>query len=302
MGHDQLFKDFLRAFLREFLELFFPDAAARLNFKTAHFLDKELFTDVPEGSVREADLVAQVETLDGEPELLLIHIEVQADRERYFQERMYQYYALLWLRYRLPIFPIAVYLATSPGQPSTETYRVVLLGHEVLRFVYECVGLSALAASEYWAMGSPVAGALAALMDRSSVSEPLTLRALMLKRVAQSDLDDARKFLLVNFIQTYYPLAADEGEAFERLLFQADFREVPEMQVTWADKMKEEGRQAGVLQARREILLRQLTRKFGSLPDEVTSRVNALQSIAELDAYLDRLVTAESVEEMRFGG
>lgn len=29
MGHDQLFKDLLRAFLPEFLELFLPDAALR---------------------------------------------------------------------------------------------------------------------------------------------------------------------------------------------------------------------------------------------------------------------------------
>ena len=34
-----------------------PDVAARLDFTTLEFLDKELFTDFPEGSVREADVV-----------------------------------------------------------------------------------------------------------------------------------------------------------------------------------------------------------------------------------------------------
>ena len=55
MGHDQLFKEFLRAFFRDFLELFCPDIAARLDFGTVRFLEKELFTDFPEGSLREAD-------------------------------------------------------------------------------------------------------------------------------------------------------------------------------------------------------------------------------------------------------
>ena len=72
MGHDQLFKEFLRAFFRDFLELFCPDIAARLDFGTVRFLEKELFTDFPEGSLREADVVAEVDTQDGIEGLVLV--------------------------------------------------------------------------------------------------------------------------------------------------------------------------------------------------------------------------------------
>jgi len=72
MAHDQLFKDLLQAFFREFMELFFPDAAARLDFSSVVFLDKEVFTDVPEGAVREADVVARVQTITGETEVILV--------------------------------------------------------------------------------------------------------------------------------------------------------------------------------------------------------------------------------------
>ena len=113
MSHDQLFKDLLRSFLRDFLELFFPDDARRLDFQTLSFLDKEVFTSFPEGSMRTADLLAQLDTVNGEPKLLLIHLEVQATHERNFAARMYEYYALLWFRLRLPIFPIVVYLSWS---------------------------------------------------------------------------------------------------------------------------------------------------------------------------------------------
>ena len=65
MGHDQLFKRFFSEFLQDFLELFYPEVAARLDFTTLELLDKELFTDFPEGSVREADVVARVQTREG---------------------------------------------------------------------------------------------------------------------------------------------------------------------------------------------------------------------------------------------
>jgi len=78
MGHDQIFKEFLRAFLKDFLELFFPKDEARLDFGALRFLDTESFTSFPEGSSRQEDIVAEFHTRDGAPEHLLVHIEVQA--------------------------------------------------------------------------------------------------------------------------------------------------------------------------------------------------------------------------------
>ena len=69
MGHDQLFKTVLEGLLQGFLELFFPEVAARLDFETMRFIDKEVFANVPKGEVREADVVARLETLEGEPEM-----------------------------------------------------------------------------------------------------------------------------------------------------------------------------------------------------------------------------------------
>ena len=47
LGHDQLFKALLEKFFRDFLELFFPAVAERLDFGTLAFLDKGLFADLP---------------------------------------------------------------------------------------------------------------------------------------------------------------------------------------------------------------------------------------------------------------
>src|SRR5207302_742646 len=108
-AHDQLFKDLLRAFFREFVELFFPDVAQRLEFTRAVPRDKELFTDVPRGKQRELDLVTEVPTREGKPEVVLIHVEVESGR-RPMGARMHEYYMLLRLRLRLPVLPVVIYL------------------------------------------------------------------------------------------------------------------------------------------------------------------------------------------------
>jgi len=47
MGHDQLFKQVIESFFADFLRLFAPDNAARLDLSTVTFLNMEVFTDIP---------------------------------------------------------------------------------------------------------------------------------------------------------------------------------------------------------------------------------------------------------------
>jgi len=115
MRHDQLFKAVLQNCFDDFLKLFYPDVAERLDFATLRFLEKELFTDFPEGSRREADVVAEVKTRDGDPELVLVHVEVQSRSERDFGRRMFRYYMALLLRYSAPVFPVVLFLHGGSG-------------------------------------------------------------------------------------------------------------------------------------------------------------------------------------------
>ncbi len=89
------------------------------------------------------------------------------------------------------------------------------------------------------------------------------------------------------------------------------------MEVMWADRMRAkwekegwkkgekkgltDGRREGEREGKRETLLRQLTKKFGSLSEDVTTRVRSLESVDELDVYLDRVLMATSLEEMELG-
>jgi predicted transposase YdaD len=310
MGHDQTFKEFLREFLRDFLALFFPDVEARLDFGELQFLDAESFTSFPEGSSRTADVVAQVRTRTRAKELLLVHVEVEATRRVEFRERMFEYFALLWTKHRVPIIPIAVYLRGGRAPLKDEEFVLKLFGREQLRFRFPAVALARFEAREYVEKGSAVAATLAALMSRRRIRAPVPLRLSMVERVVQSGLDDARKFLLLHIIETYFVLAGVQRDEFDRALLQERYREVRKMQMTWMEKIekksrkegREEGLKEGLLEGKRETLRRQLETKFGPLPEEMISRVRAVQSLPELDNYLDRVLVAASLEDMGLRG
>lgn len=169
------------------------------------------------------------------------------------------------------------------------------------------MSLAHLNAEEYVGKGNAVAVTLAALMNRRKVREPLTLRALMLRAVHESGLDDAEKFLLKIIIEAYFELDAEQAERFERE-FSKEFEEVKQMDIMWGERMKakwakeglQEGREKGLIDGKREALLRQLAKKFGSPSEDVTAHVRGLESVDEIDVLLDRVLTAMSLEEMEF--
>ena len=73
-----------------------------------------------------------------------------------------------------------------------------------------------------------------------------------------------------------------------------EYRDVQDLELTWADKLLLKGE----LKGRRETLLRLLAQKFGPLPESATARVEAYESVDELDACLERILTVTTLEEL----
>jgi hypothetical protein len=211
MSHDQLFKELLREFLPEFMVLFLPEIAARLDFTGVEFLDKESFTDFPEGAVRESDVVALVHTVDGEPEVLLVHIEVESQRRGTFPERFWEYYSLHRLRRRRKVIPIVLYLSPGSVGLGMERYDDTVLGRTYLTFAYHVVGLADLNADSYWNQNE-LAVALSAAMRPAALGR-LEQKWHALVQIAQSPLNDARKLMLANVVESYLKL--NETDAAE---------------------------------------------------------------------------------------
>src|SRR5699024_2738880 len=103
--HDCLFKELIQTFFQEFMQIFFPEAYADIQYSTVTFLEQELFTDIVKGEKRRIDIMAEVKIKDRD-ELILVHIEPQSYYQEGFHERMFIYCSRLYEKYRKPILPI----------------------------------------------------------------------------------------------------------------------------------------------------------------------------------------------------
>src|SRR5699024_4220078 len=90
INHDKLFKQLIRYFFDDFLEVFFPEIYKQIDLASISFVSGEVFTDVVKGSSRRLDMVVETKLRDTEA-IILLHVESQSSVQYDFNERMFQY-------------------------------------------------------------------------------------------------------------------------------------------------------------------------------------------------------------------
>jgi hypothetical protein len=82
-------------------------------------------------------------------------------------------------------------------------------------------------------------------------------------------------------------------------------QEVSAMGRAIADELRAQGRKEGrkeeAVRARQQTLLRQIRRRFGELPAETVTAVEAATSVEQLDSWLDRVITAATLVAVGIG-
>src|SRR5262245_37524430 len=127
IDHDRIFKELIKTFFVEFVEMFLPDVYADLDQSSIEFLDKEVFTDVTSGEKHEVDLIVKAR-FRGQDWFFLFHIEAQADNRTSFPRRMFTYFARLHEGHGLPVYPVVVFSYDTPLRPEPDFYRVEFPG------------------------------------------------------------------------------------------------------------------------------------------------------------------------------
>ena len=285
IDHDRLFKELLTTFFREFIELFAPALAARVEWASLHFLDKEIFTDVTEGERHEADLIAQVRLSDGEGHeeaFFLIHVENQASKQAGFAERMFHYFARLRAKHRLPIYPIVLFSYDKPRALEPDFFRIAVADLSVLEFRFHAIQLNRLSWRDYVKHQNPIASALMAKMQIAP-HERAKVKLECLRLMLTLRLDPARMKMITGFVDTYLELNREEFQEFNRELAKeapAKQKEVMEITGNWMKEGWEKGLKQGEAKGRREgestLVLRQLPRRVGPLTKKLEKQVRAL--------------------------
>ena len=297
--HDRLFKEFLHRFLREFMEIFFPVEAARLDFTTVAFLQQELVINLPGQVLRLTDVVAELNTLDGEPEAIILHVDVEANKPKPLPKRMFDYYALLRILLQRQVLPIALVLKPGVGGLKWHRYTEKLFDQELIRFRYGQVGLRDLKSAEYLALNHPVAAMLATLM-KPAESSTAAVKLNALQIVVKSNLTEGDKLFLIKMVETYLPV----GQVFDAQ--EEVMQALAEVELTWVDralqegeqKGRQEGRQEGVQAGMRQLLLLLLAQKFGDLPVEFVERLNAITDPATFAQLSSQVLTAQRLSDI----
>ena len=95
-------------------------------------------------------------------------------------------------------------------------------------------------------------------------------------------------------METYVQLDAAAQEEYDALLAEEGHEEVATMEMTWADRLRQEGFEAG----KRDLLLEQLERRFRPLPQTTVQRVSSLTSSDELSRLAARVLDAPSLDDL----
>ena len=213
---------------------------------------------------------------------------------------MFEYYTQLRRDSGMPVLPIGLYLRVGLEGTGWDAYEEYFWDHRLLRFEYAYVGLPSLPAEEY-ASGKHLLGvALSALM-RTPRERRVELHAESLKRIALSNENDLRRFLLAECREAYVNLDESQRQQFEALLDTEHYREAKPLMITTYERGKAdgklEGKAEGKLEGWRDTALLQLDAKFGPLTPAIQQRVAELAP-ERLRQLLVDIVKAPSLKEL----
>lgn len=304
MEHDRLFKELLRTFFYEFLELFLPKVARYVDRTHLEFLDKEVFTDVTTGQRHEADLVVKTR-FQGKGAYFLVHVEHQASKQGRFPKRMFSYFARLYEKFDLPVYPVAIFSYEAPRSPEPGSFHIAFPDRTVLEFDYAVIQLNRLNWRDFVRRPNPVASALMAKM-RIAPEDRALVKLECLRLLATLHLNPAKMQLIGGFVERYLALSRTEQRQFTAGLEKVEPPErthVMYIATYWEKKGRREGLREGRREARQEDLLTLFRARFGRLPVTVRQKIlnlgdrkllslvkesDDLNDLKQLSAWLDR--------------
>ena len=309
-NYDSPWKEAVEHYFPEFIEFYFPEANAQIDWSKEHvFLDQELRAVVQDAELgkRFVDKLVRVTLLNGDEKWIYIHIEVQGTRQTEFAERMFVYNYRLYDRYRRPIASMAVLADEHPNwRPDYFSYGV--LGSETsIRFPiakltdYHDKVNELLAADNSFAIVT--ATHILTQRTRKNDEERYQAKRLLVRLLYQRKWDKQRVIDLFSVIDWMMRLP----EELEQQLWQEieileeneKMQYVTSVQRFEIAKVRQEGllegRQKGLLEGEAEMLGLMLKHRFGELSDEVINRLR-LASEDQLKEWLISAISASNLD------
>ena len=302
--YDSPWKEMLEAYFPDFLAFFFPALHAAIDWSRGYqSLDAELQQIVHDATLgrRFADKLFQVWRHDGSPQMVLIHVEVQGQRDPEFPERMYVYNYRTFDRYRCLVLSLAV-LADTSRSWRPDCYSATFLGHEVL-LKFLMVKLR-----DYWPQWHALAAHpnpfavitrahLQAQRTRRHPAQRLQAKVTIIRQMYRRGFARQQILDMFRFIDWVMRLPTALDRQLQTTLAQIE-AETQMPYITSIERLSlEQGRQEGRQEGEAIVLTRLLTQRFGPLPSWAVARLTQA-NLADLEQWTERLLAAQRLEEV----
>jgi hypothetical protein len=285
-------------YFRELMHFFFPDIASDIDWdKGFQFLDKELQQVVRDAEIgrRHADKLVRVWSHDAEPFHVLIHIEVQSDRDPDFAQRMYVYNYRIFDKEFLPVTSLAILADDAPSW-RPDSYSASRWGCKI-HFEFPMVKLwdyvdqvdRLLDSTNPFAIIT--AAHLKTKATRNNPTERYEWKWTIMLALYEKGFSDADILNLYRLVDWLMRLPEDLNKQFTQKLIEYE----EEKKMPYISSAERYGREKG----RQAIIQRLLTKRFGSivLASEYQERLEKSTS-EQLDSWAEKLLDAESIEEV----
>lgn len=312
--YDSPWKDILETYFQSALELCFPHIARQINWaKGVQLLSKEFQKIVRRSELgrRSVDVLVQVWSVAGREQWVLLHVEVQAQRDPEFPRRMFDYYSRICQRYNRPVASLAILADAHPRwQPSA--YEQELWGCKV-RLEFPVVKLRDLAKNEAELLQNPNPFAIVVLAQIKALRTQGALRQRRVWKTTLARLGYERNYPertildLFSFVDWVIVLPKKLERDFDREHSQYEdtknMKYVTNIERRGRAKGRAEGRVEGRAEGRAEALrtaaLEVLEARFGELPYELREELEAIGNETILKRLPRLSAVATGLEDFR---
>ncbi|NJM66214.1 MAG: DUF4351 domain-containing protein [Acaryochloris sp. RU_4_1] len=296
VDRDLLFRDLIKTFFLEFVDLFFPKIAVAIDPKSIRFIEDQKSQPLQEQREHSSalqtlptssEILVQVR-LRGQEACFWVHLEYGANKEIKLERRVFHTFAHLDAKYNLPIYPIILQASASAQPLETNGYRVEFVDRKVLDFSFVAIQLDRLNWRDFLQRRNPVAAALMPAMNVQPFDRPV-VKAECLRLLTNLRLDSKHVKVITQFIEVFLTLNSTEEQILQTEMERMGLLE-RERITNLLIRSKQENLQQGAEREALTLVLRLLHRRIGDLsPDlEVQVRRLAVNQIEDLgEALLD---------------
>ncbi|NCD43151.1 MAG: DUF4351 domain-containing protein, partial [Bacteroidia bacterium] len=300
----------LDKYFQDFMELFFSDAAAQIDWSKGYEnLDKEFQKIVRDARIgkRLADKLVKVWLKSGDELVVYVHTEVQGAPEADFERRMYTYHYRIFDRYDGHVVSLAV-LSDEGDKWCPTRFETKMWGCR-LQFDFSTVKLNDFRLQGAWSQleesKNPFAKVVMAHLktqdtkkdhDERKRSKMVLARSLYSGGFTKQQIMDIYLFMdwvmrLPDELAEQFDLELQEFEKERKMTY------VTTMERRGIKKGMEQGMQQGMQREAQKTLLRILRKRFGEVTPAIEKMV-ADAPVEQIEAWIDAALDADALQQV----